>query len=138
MSQSKKADIHDLYEKSVQNVEHEIEFIQETYMNIKGKRAYIYREDFCGTALSSYKWIKQGENFEAIAIDNDCSVLDWSIKNRLNKLNVSELKRISMIESDVNQVNAKKVMFSRHLILVTLPSKQEKNWVCISRIHMIP
>ena len=108
MSQSKKADIHDLYEKSVQNVEHEIEFIQETYMNIKGKRAYIYREDFCGTALSSYKWIKQGENFEAIAIDNDCSVLAWSIKNRLNKLNVSELKRISMIESDVNQVNAKK------------------------------
>ena len=66
LSQSKKADIHYLYEKSVQNVEHEIEFMQETYMNIKGKRAYIYREDFCGTALSSYKWIKQGENFEEI------------------------------------------------------------------------
>ena len=108
MSQSKKADIHDLYEKSVQNVEHEIEFMQETYTKIKGKKAYIYREDFCGTALSSYKWIKQGENFEAIAIDNDCSVLDWSIKNRLNKLNVSELKRIKLIESDVNQANAKK------------------------------
>ena len=108
LSQSKKTDIYNLYEKSVQNVEHEIEFMQETYMNIKGKRAYIYREDFCGTALSSCKWIKQGENFEAIAIDNDCSVLDWSIKNRLNKLNVSEQKRISMIESDVNQANAKK------------------------------
>ena len=75
MSQSKKADIHDLYEKSVQNVEHEIEFMQETYMNIKAKRAYIYREDFCGTALSSYKWIKQGENFEAIAIDNDYFII---------------------------------------------------------------
>ena len=94
MSQPKKTDIHDLYEKSVQNVEHEIEFMQETYMNIKGKKAYIYREDFCGTALSSCKWIKQGENFEAIAIDNDCSVLDWSIKNRLNKLDISELKEL--------------------------------------------
>ncbi len=108
LAQSKKADIHELYEKSVQNVEHEVEFMQQTYMNIKGKRAYIYREDFCGTALSSYKWIKQGENFEAIAVDNDHSVLDWSIKNRLNGLNINELKRISIIESDVNQVSAKK------------------------------
>ena len=48
-----KADIHELYEKSVQNVEHEVEFLQATFQQIRGRKAYVFREDFCGTASAS-------------------------------------------------------------------------------------
>ena len=35
-----KADIHDLYERAVQNVEHEVEFAQATFEKIRGRKAY--------------------------------------------------------------------------------------------------
>ena len=86
LSLTDRANIHDLYEQSVQNVEHEIDFMQETYKYLKGKLAYFYREDFCGTANSSCEWIKQGKNYNAIGIDNDASVLLWAKENRLARL----------------------------------------------------
>ena len=101
LSLANRADIHDLYEQSVQNVEHEIEFMQETYKHLKGKLAYFYREDFCGTANSSCEWIKQGKNYNAIGIDNDASVLLWAKENRLDQLSNNEFNRIEVIEADV-------------------------------------
>ncbi len=49
-SMADKADIHELYEKSVQNVEHEAEFLQTTFEQIRGRKAHLLHEDFCGTA----------------------------------------------------------------------------------------
>ena len=54
------ADLHDLYEESVQNVEHEVEFLQKTFKDIRGRTAHLFREDFCGTASVSCEWLKQG------------------------------------------------------------------------------
>ena len=45
-----RADRHQLYERSVQNVEAEIDFVDETYRSLRGRRARLLREDFCGTA----------------------------------------------------------------------------------------
>ena len=101
LSLADRANIHDLYEQSVQNVEHEIDFMQETYKYLKGKLAYFYREDFCGTANSSCEWIKQGKNYNAIGIDNDASVLLWAKENRLARLSNNELSRLKVIEADV-------------------------------------
>ena len=101
LSLADRANIHDLYEQSVQNVEHEIDFMQETYKYLKGKLAYFYREDFCGTANSSCEWIKQGKNYNAIGIDNDASVLLWAKENRLARLSNNELSRLKIIEADV-------------------------------------
>ena len=98
---AKTANRYDLYEQSVQNVEHEIDFMQETYKYLKGKLAYFYREDFCGTANSSCEWIKQGKNYNAIGIDNDASVLLWAKENRLARLSNNELSRLKVIEADV-------------------------------------
>jgi hypothetical protein len=106
LSLADKANIHDLYERSVQNVEHEIEFMQETYQQLKTKSAYSYREDFCGTANSSYEWIKQGDDYDAIGIDNDESVLLWAKNNRLIHLPDKEFQRIKIIEADVMTVKS--------------------------------
>ena len=96
-----RADIHELYELSVQNVEHEVEFLQKTFSEIRGRTAYLMREDFCGTASASCQWVGQGDEYQAIGVDIEASVLDWGRKNRLAKLPVADQTRVSLIESDV-------------------------------------
>ncbi len=96
-----KADIHDLYEKSVQNVEHEVEFLQGTFKEIRGRTAQLFREDFCGTASASCEWVRQGGDYQAIGVDIDPSVLDWGRNNRVSRLSAADQARISLIEADV-------------------------------------
>ena len=57
---AEQADIHELYEESVQNVEHEIEFLSKTFRDVTGREGYLFREDFCGTASAACEWVKQG------------------------------------------------------------------------------
>jgi len=103
------ADIHELYELSVQNVEHEIEFIQATFKSLTGRTAYLFREDFCGTASASCEWVRQGIEYQAIGVDIDPSVLEWGRKNRVSKLPIEDQARVRLIESDVLTVETPKV-----------------------------
>lgn len=98
-----KADIHELYEKSVQNVEHEVEFMQETFEEIRSRKAHLFREDFCGTASVSCQWVRQGEDFQAIGVDIDPKVLEWGRANRVAKLPTADQARVRLMESDVMQ-----------------------------------
>ena len=104
-----KADIHELYELSVQNVEHEIEFLQGTFKTLRGRTAFQFREDFCGTASMSCQWVRQGGEYSAIGVDIEPSVLDWGRTNRVNKLATEDQARVSLIESDVMSVETPKV-----------------------------
>jgi len=101
MTMAEQADIHELYEQSVQNVEHEVEFLQTTFRELRGRTAYLLREDFCGTAAASCQWVRQGEDFKAIGVDIDPAVLDWGRKNRVGRLPAGDRTRVSLIESDV-------------------------------------
>lgn len=96
-----KADIHELYEISVQNVEHEVEFMQTTFEQIRGRKAYLFREDFCGTASASSQWVRQGADYQAIGVDIDPKVLEWGRKNRVAKLQTADQPRVRLMESDV-------------------------------------
>jgi SAM-dependent methyltransferase len=96
-----KADIHELYEKSVQNVEHEVEFLQTTFREIRGRTAYLFREDFCGTASTSCQWVRQGGEYQAIGVDIDPSVLEWGRQNRVSRLSAADQARVRLIEGDV-------------------------------------
>jgi SAM-dependent methyltransferase len=96
-----KADIHELYEKSVQNVEHEVEFLQATFQQIRDRKAYVFREDFCGTASASCEWVKQGNEFQSFGVDIDSSVLEWGRKNRVGRLSAAEQARVQLLEADV-------------------------------------
>ncbi|MGI9237308.1 MAG: class I SAM-dependent methyltransferase [Woeseiaceae bacterium] len=103
------ADIHELYEQSVQNVENEIEFLQTTFKSLTGRTAHLFREDFCGTASASCQWVRQGKEFQAIGVDIDPDVLDWGRKNRVARLDTENQARVSLIESDVMTVDTPKV-----------------------------
>ena len=107
-SMADSVDVHFLYEKSVQNVAHEIDFMRQIYIEKRGKNAKVYREDFCGTAYSSCEWVKQGNDYLAIAVDNDKSVLEWALINRINELSDHQKKRINLVEADVNNAETEK------------------------------
>jgi SAM-dependent methyltransferase len=106
---AEQADIHELYELSVQNVEHEIEFLQQTFESLRDRTAYRLREDFCGTASASCQWVRQGSNFQAIGVDIDPTVLEWGRENRVGKLDAEDRARVRLIESDVLEVETPKV-----------------------------
>lgn len=95
------ADIHELYEESVQNVENEVDFLRDTFSERTGRTAYTLREDFCGTASLACEWVKQGIDYSAIGVDIDPSVLDWGRQNRVSRLSTEDQARVSLIESDV-------------------------------------
>lgn len=101
LTMAEQADIHELYEQSVQNVEHEVEFLQTTFRELRGRTAYLLREDFCGTAAASCEWVRQGDDFKAIGVDIDPAVLDWGRTNRVGRLPAEDRTRVSLIESDV-------------------------------------
>ncbi|MCH8073755.1 MAG: class I SAM-dependent methyltransferase [Proteobacteria bacterium] len=101
LTMAEQADIHELYEESVQSVEHEVEFMQTTFKEIRGRTAHVFREDFCGTASASCQWVRQGEAFQAIGVDIDPAVLEWGRRNRLDRLPAADQARVSLIEGDV-------------------------------------
>ena len=88
------ADIHELYEQSVQNVEHEVEFMRDTFRTLRGRDAYSLREDFCGTASAACAWASQGEAYVATGVDIDANVLAWGRKNRLGRLPAADQPRV--------------------------------------------
>ncbi len=101
LTMAEQADIHELYEEAVQNVEHEVEFMQTTFNEIRGRTAHVLREDFCGTASACCQWVRQGKAFQAIGVDIEPAVLEWGRRNRLSRLPVADQARVSLIEGDV-------------------------------------
>jgi len=106
---AERADIHELYEESVQNVENEVQFLQNTFKDLAGREGHLLREDFCGTASLACEWVKQGKDFSAIGVDIDSSVLEWGRKNRVSRLETEDQARVRLIESDVQTVETPKV-----------------------------
>lgn len=98
---AKSADRHHLYELSVQCAEAEIDFVDDTYKKIQGRRAKRLREDFCGTANVCCEWVRRRKSNHAIGIDLDKEVLDWGRDNQLQRLKSSQQKRIRLIEDNV-------------------------------------
>ena len=105
LTMAEQADRHELYEQSVQNVENEVHFLQETFQALRGRRAYSLREDFCGTASACCEWARQGSEYFATGVDIDPSVLEWGRNHRVNRLDPEDRARVSLIESNVLTVD---------------------------------
>lgn len=95
------ADRHVLYGLSVQNVEAEIDFVDETFKTLRGRHAVSIREDFCGTANSAAEWIGRRDANRAVGVDLDTETLEWARNNTLPKLTEDQQARLTLIERDV-------------------------------------
>jgi SAM-dependent methyltransferase len=106
---AEQADLHDLYERAVQAVDAEVEFLDETFRALRGRAPVSFREDFCGTASAACEWVRTGKNRTAVGVDNDTDVLEWGRKHRLGKLKPAEQARVELRLDDVRTVETRPV-----------------------------
>ena len=95
------ADRHILYQRAVQCVEAEIDMVEDTFKRLRGRRAQLLREDFCGTANTSCEWVKRDASNRAFCVDIDDRVLDWGRANNIDQLADEVKQRIEVCQADV-------------------------------------
>jgi len=95
------ADRHELYQESVQDVDAEIDFVEQTWAELRNRPAELLREDFCGTAHTACEWVKRDPLHYAIGVDLDAEVLEWGELNNLAQLDDDQYQRISLLQENV-------------------------------------
>lgn len=95
------ADRHVLYEQAVQCVEGEIDFVDATFKELRGRRAARLREDFCGTAATACEWVRRRPGNFAVGLDLDQPTLDWGLARNVAKLKPSARERVKLMNRDV-------------------------------------
>ena len=93
-------DRHRLYELSVQCAEAEIDFVDATFADLRGRKARVLREDFCGTAAVCCEWVKRRPGNRALGVDLDPEVLDWARRHNLARLAPEQRNRLTLIQGD--------------------------------------
>jgi SAM-dependent methyltransferase len=97
---ARNADPRLLYEKAVQEPEAEIDFVDAQFLRIRGKRATLIREDFCGSAAVCVEWVNRRKGNRAIGVDLDRGVLAWAREHNLPKAG-DRAANITLVEGNV-------------------------------------
>ncbi len=98
-----RADRHVLYQKSVQEPEVDLDFVQTTFRKHRKRSPRVLREDFCGTAWLSCEWVRGHHGRHAIAVDLDPATLEWARAHNVSKLSKKAAAKIRLIEGDVRE-----------------------------------
>jgi len=106
---AEQADRHVLYQYSVQAPDAEVEFMEKTFRELRGRNPLSMKEDFCGTAFLSVEWCKSDPNRTAIGVDIDKPTLDWGLKNNIEAAGSDISKRVTLIDADVRDITEPKV-----------------------------
>lgn len=101
MTEAQRADRHDLYQRSVQDPESEMAFVEETFLALRGRLVQRIREDFCGTAHSSCEFVRRSPEHRAWAVDRDRRVLSWGRRHNVARLTAAERRRLTLVHDDV-------------------------------------
>lgn len=90
-----------LYEIAVQNVEADVAFLER--LRTRGSRPLrVLREDFCGTAALSCRWVMQSPAHTAWAVDQDATGLAWARRHHLAYMRHGT-DRVTLIHGDVRR-----------------------------------
>jgi len=103
-TRASKADKYKLYQKSVQEPDHEVDFLVRAFRTAYGRAPQVLREDFCGAHAVCCRWVRNGSARKAIGVDIDAEPLAWGTKHNLSKLDPSRQKRVSLIQGDVRDI----------------------------------
>ncbi len=109
LTMAERADRHALYQDAVQCVEAEIDFVDDTYFALRGRRARLLREDFCGTANTSCEWVRRRKTNRAIGVDIDAETQKWGRRNNVAKLDAGARQRVRLVDADVMKVRCEPV-----------------------------
>jgi hypothetical protein len=97
---AKTADKHDLYQRSVQSADFEIDFFHRVFKKQRARTALTLREDFCGTALLSSAWVASNRERTAVGVDIDSNVLAWGDAHNVQPLGAAST-RVTLLQQDV-------------------------------------
>ena len=100
-TQACQADKYVLYQRSVQEPEADIEFMQKVFEDHFGRPARHLREDFCAAANQAMQWIRQHPENEAWGVDLDPEPLAWGMAHNAKDLSPEQLGRLHLIEGNV-------------------------------------
>ncbi|MEM9492642.1 MAG: class I SAM-dependent methyltransferase [Myxococcota bacterium] len=100
------ADKYDLYQRSVQDADLDVDFLFMVYQRIHRRRPRHLREDFCGTALIAANWVARGERYTAEGFDIDPEPLAWGIEHNLAPLGAAA-ERVVLHRRDVRDPGQK-------------------------------
>ena len=103
-TQAQLADKYVLYQESVQDPGHEVDFFDKAYKAEFGKKPVTLREDFCGTFAICCLWAKK-KGRVAIGVDLDPEPLDWGRQHNLAKLKPEAQERVTLLQDDVRSVS---------------------------------
>lgn len=95
------ADLLELYERSVQDPDHEMVFIEQVWKELRGRACSFLREDFCGSSAVCRSWVKQTTSHRAVGVDLDEPTLDWARRKIQDTLTEDERSRIELVLGDV-------------------------------------
>jgi cyclopropane fatty-acyl-phospholipid synthase-like methyltransferase len=108
-TRAERADRHELYQLSVQNVESEIDFVLSTFKKLRKRKPKSLREDFCGTANTSCEWVRRKDAHRAIGVDIDPEPLGWGREHNVAELPEEARHRVELVQGDVLEVETEKV-----------------------------
>ncbi len=100
---ARNADLHWLYENSVQNVDVEVDFMNRVFQREFGRKPVSLREDFCGTALLCSAWANDHAANVALGVDFDGPTLEWGRVNNIAPLG-ERASAVTLIQDDVRNV----------------------------------
>ena len=101
---AERADLHVLYEAAVQCAEAEIDFVDETFAKLRGRKARWLREDFCGTGNTACEWVRRRRSNHAIGVDLDADVQQWGREHHIAVLGPAR-NRIELVNANVLKVD---------------------------------
>ncbi len=94
-------DRHVLYQMAVQAPDAEIDFVDDTFKDLRGHRASTLREDFCGTAHTSCEWVRRRPSNQAWGVDLDQETLDWGRTHNIGELKPAQQRRLHLLNDNV-------------------------------------
>lgn len=103
--QADAADRYDLYQRSVQEPEHEVSFFDKVYCEHFGNRPLRLREDFCGAFAVCCEWVKSDDERQAVGVDLDAEPLGWGRRHNLSQVPVHLQNRVQLQQADVRAVD---------------------------------
>jgi SAM-dependent methyltransferase len=94
-------DKYAIYRRAVQSPENDVEFLRDTYKELKGRLPQTLREDFCGTFSICCEWLKLGPKYRAHGVDLDYDPIHYGLSHYVPQLSRSQRERLEVHQENV-------------------------------------